>query len=144
MIWILDVVTEPSCVTLACDDIQTHAHKIISKQISTALKKRITKKQKASSQKCTALKVFGRSFWSLPPPTPHFWHFWKIDTSPSVFKIPNLKLGHCPMLSRFSTLTPSLIIINLTPELLTHQRDSNTSPAQKSFYLGLQQYLHNF
>ena len=30
---------EPSGVTLACDDIQTYAHKIISEQICTTLKK---------------------------------------------------------------------------------------------------------
>ena len=31
----LDADTEPFCVTIACDDIQTHAHKIISKLICT-------------------------------------------------------------------------------------------------------------
>ena len=31
----LDAVTEPSCVTIACADIQTHAHKMISKLICT-------------------------------------------------------------------------------------------------------------
>ena len=49
-------------------------------------------------------------------------HFWKIETPPSVFKIPKLKLGHfcffnppppllghCPKFSRFSILMPPLI-----------------------------------
>ena len=69
MIWILDVVTEPSCVTLACDDIQTYAHKIISKQISTALKKRITKKPKDIKSKVYSIESFYTKFL-VPPPTP--------------------------------------------------------------------------
>ena len=82
--------------------------------------------------------------WTPPPLTKlgHFWisdisykgnianytikwlrlgHFWKIETPPSVFKIPKLKLGHfclspplpllghCRKFSRFSILMPPLI-----------------------------------
>ena len=42
------------------------------------------------------------------------------DPPPSVFKIPKLKLGHCPKFSRFSILMPPL-----TTSVKLHQLNTN-------------------
>ena len=58
MRWTLDEVINPSGVTLACDDIQTYAHKIILKQICTTLKKPYQKKGQKSLQESPTIWTF--------------------------------------------------------------------------------------
>ena len=111
---------ETTGVTLACDDIQMHAHKMISKLICTTLQNPNPKKQ----SKLTL--VFGKPQLLPPSPPQNCKYYWTARWGRRRQRGHHCRRWHGREVQGWSSST--------WKQLLTVCWFSNTSPAQKSFY----------